>query len=466
MGMGYGLVTSITWLGMFWCAIESFGSAQGRFGLKKGLEMKDFSKTAFAQQEGRRRRTPIPSATMASGGNTDATERITRNELNKMISDEVTRVIDANVSKLAQEVEGQVLSTVENMITGKVDELKEMIAGIQGKKETRRCTYKDFMACKPTTFNGEIDPIECQRWIANMEGVFIRSHCDKEDQVMFATGQLMRRAKDWWDSCSKEIGENRVQTLTWQEFKQPFIKYRCPQSAVDRIQEDFLRLRQRDESVNEITNTFLDQLKFCEEIVGTERKKIIRYHGMLKAEIREFITPSKCETLDEIIDLARDREIEIKRQDERGEKRQTEKGSAQGSSKKPKTHDQGKKEASKGGFPRCKTCGKPHSGECLLGRKGCYNCGQEGHPYYNCPNPKRVCYNCNESGHVKADCPKLKQGSKKEGKKEETAKAKGRMFQISTEEARAHPNVVSGIKEESSSQSGSQAKDGKGKATC
>ncbi|XP_022006996.1 uncharacterized protein LOC110905856 [Helianthus annuus] len=352
------------------------------------------------------------------------------------------------------------------MVTSKVDELKEMITGIQSKKEARRCTYKDFMACKPATYNGEIDPIECQRWIANMEGVFIRSHCDKEDQVMFATGQLTRRAKDWWDSYSKEIRENRVQTLTWQEFKQPFVKYHCPQSAVDRIQEDFLRLRQKDESVNEITNTFLDQLKFCEEIVGTERKKIIRYHGMLKAEIREFITPSKCGTLDEIIDLARDREIEIRRQDERGEKRQVEKGSTQGSSKKPKMHDQGKKEVSKGGFPRCKTCGKPHSGECLLGRKGCYNCGQEGHPYYNCPNPKRVCYNCNESGHVKAECPKLKQGVKKEGKKEEPTKAKGRMFQISTEEARAHPNVVSGIKEESSNQSGSQAKDGKGKATC
>ncbi|XP_022032579.1 uncharacterized protein LOC110933677 [Helianthus annuus] len=243
---------------------------------------------------------------------------------------------------------------------------------------------------------------------------------------------------------NKEIGEDKVQTLTWQEFKQPFIKYHCPQSAVDWIQEDFLRLRQKDESIDEITNTFLDKLKFCGEMVGTERMKIIRYHDMLKAEYREFITPSKCETLNELINWARDREIELKRQVERGEKRQIEKGSTQSTSKKPKTHDQGKKEASKGGFPRCKTCGKPHSGECLLGRKGCYNCGQEGHSYYNCPSPKRVCYNCNESGHVKAECPKLKQGTKKEGKKEELAKAKGRMFQIFTEEASAHPNVASG----------------------
>ncbi|KAM0035999.1 hypothetical protein Hdeb2414_s0015g00453121 [Helianthus debilis subsp. tardiflorus] len=45
---------------------------------------------------------------MASGGNTDTTERITRNELNKIISDEAMKAFDANVSKLAQEVEGHV----------------------------------------------------------------------------------------------------------------------------------------------------------------------------------------------------------------------------------------------------------------------------------------------------------------------------------------------------------------------
>ncbi|XP_021995986.1 uncharacterized protein LOC110893175 [Helianthus annuus] len=173
--------------------------------------------------------------------------------------------------------------------------------------------------------------------------------------------------------------------------------------------------------------------------------KINRYNDMLKSKYREFITPSKCENLNELINWARDREIEKKRQEECGEKRQVEKGSTQGTPKMSKTHDQGKKETTKGGFPRCKTREKFHSGECLMGKKGCYNCGQEWHPYYNCPNPKRVCYNCNESGHVKAECLELKQGMKKEGKKEEPSKAKGRMFQISSEEARAHPNVVSEV---------------------
>ncbi|XP_022024069.1 uncharacterized protein LOC110924360 [Helianthus annuus] len=279
-------------------------------------------------------------------------------------------------------------------MASKMDELKGMIGEMQGKKGTRKCTYKEFMACNPLPFKREIDPIACQRSIASTEAMFVRSHCEKEDQVMFATGLLQFQAKDWWDAYSKETGEDKVQVLTWQEFKEPFLKYHCPQSAIDRIQEDFLHLRQKDETIDEITNIFLDRLKFCKEIAGTERMKINRYHGMLKAEYREFIIPAKCETLNELINLARDREIELRKQAERGEKRVSENASSTSPSKKQKFQDQGKKVKAKGSIPKCKTCGKLHTGECLKGKKGCYNCGQEGHPYYRCPNPSRTCYNC------------------------------------------------------------------------
>ncbi|XP_022014679.1 ATP-dependent RNA helicase glh-2-like [Helianthus annuus] len=114
-------------------------------------------------------------------------------------------------------------------------------------------------------------------------------------------------------------------------------------------------------------------------------------------------------------------------------------------SKKHKQHGNRNKGGSKSSIPPCKTCGKLHTGECLLGKKGCYNCGQEGHPYYRCPSPVRTCFNCVTPGHVKAECPKLKQKGQKDGKKDENQKARGRMFQITTEEAKVLPNVVSGI---------------------
>ncbi|XP_022032515.1 uncharacterized protein LOC110933609 [Helianthus annuus] len=362
-----------------------------------------------------------------------------------MIVEEVEKAIEAGIPRLAQEVEGQVLGVIDTLVTSKVEELKEMINELQTKKSTRRCTYKEFMACNPLPYKGEIDPIACQRWISSTEAVFVRSRCEVEDQVMFATGLLQLQAKDWWDAHSKELGDDKVQTLTWQEFKEPFLKYHSPQSALDKIQEDFLSLRQKDETIDEITNKFLEKVKFCGEIAGTERLKIIRYHAMLKAEYREFVNPSKCATLNELIDWARDREIELRRQVERGEKRVAEKPTNTNPSKKAKYQDQNRKGKTSSGIPTCKTCGKHHSGECLLGKKGCYKCGQEGHLYYRCPENSKACYNCNQTGHIKAECPKLQQGAKKDGKKDESSKARGRMFQLTSDEAKTSPDVVSGI---------------------
>ncbi|XP_022026765.1 uncharacterized protein LOC110927373 [Helianthus annuus] len=324
---------------------------------------------------------------MEDSRGTNDDESAQQEQLKTMILEEVGKEIQANIPRLAQEVESHVLEVVETMMASKMDELKGMIGEIQGKKGTRKCTYKEFMACNPLPYKGEIDPIACQRWIASTEAVFVRSHCEKEDQVMFATGLLQLQAKDWWDAFCKEIGEEKIQALTWQEFKEPFVKYHCPQSAIDRIQEDFLRLRQKDETIDEITNSFLDKLKFCQEIAGTERMKIIRYHSMLKAEYREFITPSKCETLNELINWVRDREIELRRQAERGEKRASENVPNSSPSKKQKFQDHGKKDKAKGS--------------------------------------------------------KLQQKTDKEVRKEEVPRAKGRMFQISTKEAKDHPNVVS-----------------------
>ncbi|XP_021997403.1 uncharacterized protein LOC110894480 [Helianthus annuus] len=164
---------------------------------------------------------------------------------------------------------------------------------------------------------------------------------------------------------------------------------------------------------------------------------------MLKAEYREFVNPSKCATLNELIDWARDREIEIKRQVERGEKRVAEKPTNASPSKKARYQDQSKKGKTSSEIPTCKTCGKHIAGECLSGRKGCYKCGREGHPYYRCPENPKACYTCNETGHIKAECPKLQQGAKRDGKKDEPSKARGRMFQLTSDEAKASPDVVS-----------------------
>ncbi|KAJ0908226.1 putative retrotransposon gag domain-containing protein [Helianthus annuus] len=208
------------------------------------------------------------------------------------------------------------------------------------------------MACKPPLYHGEVDPIVCQRWLSDLEGVFERTHCDTSDFVAYGMGQLRGQAKDWWDNKKKEMGSEEAKAMTWDEFKVPFLKHHSPKAVINRIKEEFIQLRQKGESIDKITGTFLDKLRFCDELVTTEEQKVYYYYNMQSAEYREFMTPSKYETLTEIINVAREREIELKKQIERGERRTQVVNPSP--TKKARVNDSSKKQEGKSSSPSCK----------------------------------------------------------------------------------------------------------------
>ncbi|KAJ0578601.1 putative nucleotidyltransferase, Ribonuclease H [Helianthus annuus] len=195
--------------------------------------------------------------------------------------------------------------------------------------------------------------------------------------------------------------------------------------------------------IDKITGIFMDKLRFCDELVTTEEQKIYYYYNILSAEYREFMTPLKYETLTEIINTAREREIELKKQIERGERRAQNVNPSP--TKKAKTSETTRKMDAKGGSPSCKVCGKGHKGECRFRDKPCPICGKTGHTASLCPGKVSVCYKCYQPGHKKSECPDLV--GKKDTKESpiEAPKAKARSFQLTAAEAKAEPDVVSGI---------------------
>ncbi|KAD4180535.1 hypothetical protein E3N88_29126 [Mikania micrantha] len=262
-----------------------------------------------------------------SSHNGEGVAGLLKEETRKQISEEVAKAFEATIPHFLEKMRTiiqQELSKGSSSLNEGTNEKETNQAKKINEKETKRASYKDFMVCKPDEFQGEIDPLESHRWISGIETVFETSHCDPTDEVVYATTLLRGRAKDWWDARKQEKGKEGVKAMMWQDFKAMFLQHFCPQSAIDKIKEEFLTMRQKDESIDQITGMFFDRAKFCADLLRTERDWIIRYHLMLKAEYREYITPSKCETLQALINWAREREMELLRSVERGEKRKAE----------------------------------------------------------------------------------------------------------------------------------------------
>ncbi|GKE87664.1 hypothetical protein Tco_1565139 [Tanacetum coccineum] len=61
----------------------------------------------------------------------------------------------------------------------------------------RKCTYPDFMKCKPLYFKGTEGVVELTQWFERMEIVFHISNCTMENQTKFATCTLLGSALTW-----------------------------------------------------------------------------------------------------------------------------------------------------------------------------------------------------------------------------------------------------------------------------
>ncbi|XP_035830882.1 uncharacterized protein LOC110895883 [Helianthus annuus] len=361
--------------------------------------------------------------------------------MKEIIAEEVGKAIEGSLSGFIDKIQNTVLSLVEE----RVKRLEDNVNLMREKSGERKgCSYKEFMACKLPIYSREVDLIICQRWLIDVEGVFERTHCDVSNFVAYGMGQLRGQAKDWWDNKKKEIGAEAARVMTWDEFKVPFLKHHSPKAVINKIKEEFIQLIQRGETIDKITDIFMDKLRFCNELVTTEEQKIYYYYNMLSAEYREFMTPSKYETLTEIINTAREREIELKKQIERGERRAQDVNPSP--TKKSKTSETTRKMDVKGGSPSCKVCEKGHKGECRFKDKPCPICGKTGHTESLFPGKVSVCYKCYQPGHKKSECPDLV--GKKDTKESptEAPKAKARSFQLTTVEAKTEPDVVSGCK--------------------
>ncbi|KAJ9546535.1 LOW QUALITY PROTEIN: hypothetical protein OSB04_019078 [Centaurea solstitialis] len=223
--------------------------------------------------------------------------------------------------RLAGYLASQITKTMQQILPGLFAQMKDEIlqaridttfashgsaSGSNNLAQSRANTFKDFMACQPPHYEGWKDPIACSRWIAAVEGAFRTCSCPEGMKVFFAMNLLRDVGKDWWGLILKSHTEEQISTMTWEAFRE--LLHRGSRER-ERITVEFLKLAQTTETVNEITDQFLEKSLFCPDYVGNETMKMYRYQGVLKPEIREFVSTATCKSFKEMVEKARSREL-------------------------------------------------------------------------------------------------------------------------------------------------------------
>ncbi|KAJ9539274.1 hypothetical protein OSB04_032007 [Centaurea solstitialis] len=192
--------------------------------------------------------------------------------LRDVIGSHVTEALHQILSGLFAQMKDEILEAVDQRIDTAFTTCGST-SGSSSQAPGRTVTFKDFMA-----------------------------GCPAEMKVFYAVNLLRNAGKDWWGMILKSRTEEQINAMTWDEFKVLLDEQFAPRIEKQRITSEFLNLAQTTETVNEITDQFLEKSLFCPDYVSTEEMKIFRYRGVLKAEIREFVATSICKSFDAMVE--------------------------------------------------------------------------------------------------------------------------------------------------------------------
>ncbi|XP_021979416.1 uncharacterized protein LOC110875528 [Helianthus annuus] len=252
------------------------------------------------------------------------------------------------------------------------------------KEMTASCTYKKFLACKPTEFAGSEGATAVLRWLEKTEVVLKISKCVEEDKVMYASNLFKEEALEWWNTILQAKGSNMAYVMSWEEFKEMTERKCCPPYEKEQMANQFLNHRMVDVKCREYTSKFFKYTRIVLTLASPEPSRLLDL-GLSKdaVELANTLTDGLVHTRDE------NRKKELAQKITQGFRSSNNFKKGVGQSSAP---------------PLCKLCKRRHPGRC---NRYCNFCKIPRHREEECRKKSTICYNCGEAWHFKPNYPKL-----------------------------------------------------------
>ncbi|XP_071713057.1 uncharacterized protein [Rutidosis leptorrhynchoides] len=154
-------------------------------------------------------------------------------------------------------------------------------------KEKKKCTFKQFMDCKPSEYSGHRDLIVIMNWLREVEQALQACQCEPELRVTYASRLLKNRAMVWWDTITALLSEEQLNQVTWEQFSATVQEQYCTAFDINRLKQEFMKMTlTEDMIVDEAFEQIMDKLRFVHQWIPNEQSRVQRFVEILRPEYR------------------------------------------------------------------------------------------------------------------------------------------------------------------------------------
>ncbi|WVZ58292.1 hypothetical protein U9M48_008575 [Paspalum notatum var. saurae] len=192
------------------------------------------------------------------------------------------------------------------LATQVAQQLIDLIAQAQQRRDPQEISYTDFVALQPPIFTVATDPLDADDWLRIIESKFsLLPQLTKQQKARFAAQCLHGPSGAW--CASFLVMQPAEHQVTWDEFRVAFRAHYLPPSLIELKQREFRALRQGDMSVLEYVQAFIRLSQYSPEDVNTDPRRATRLLDGFDPTLLTHLGRS-YDSFTELVDVAIDME--------------------------------------------------------------------------------------------------------------------------------------------------------------